>query len=274
MTAGAPTIGPIAWAVVRVPPGRAGAWQALTGWAAATRRVGQAFAAALGASDAADLPLTVLTPPSGTGGLALIEAPGCVPAFRTLGWAAAELSVAGVDAIAARAVAGGFALAGPPRSLGSTASIAACQIVDPGGAVLYCADVRHYAGKAALVRATHPVERMFIAVLASADLDASRAWYAAQFGVEPVSDHAVPIAVLAQAWRSDPETRWRISSQQLAGECLIEIDHYPQDAGRRTCDAYGLPGGVCAVVFRAARDAAMAGPGGERIVLNRHGTLP
>ncbi len=266
-------IGPIAWSVVRVPPGRPAAWQALTGWTAHHRAVGDRLARMLDA-DISELPMTVLSPPAGVGGLLLIEAVGTIAPLRSLGWAAAELSVADLAAVATRAAQHGFTLIGPPRALGSTASIAACQIVDPGGAAIYCADVRAYAGKADLTRAVEPVDRMFIAILATNDLAASRAWYAQRFGVTPISDHAVPIPVLSSAWQVDPATPWRISSQQLAGGCLVEIDQYPPDAPPRARDTRGLAGGVAAVAFVAGTDAVMTGPSGERLFLVRDCAVP
>lgn len=269
--AGMTALGPIAWAAIRTLPGRAEAWAALTGWQASRRPLDAALARQLGAADAAGLPLIDLFPPHGQGGLRLIECEGSVEPLRSLGWAAAELSVADLDGIAARAESLGFRLLGAPRGLGSTASIRACQIADPGGAVLYCADVRGYAGTAAIHRARLPVDRVFIAVLASRDLEASRAWYARRFGVQPTSDHAVPIPILATAWAKSEETSWRISSQQLSGDCLLEIDQYPAEAAQRSRDGQGLPGGVIAFAFSGDAEArladALTGPDGERLLL-------
>jgi hypothetical protein len=260
--------------VARVPPGRAAAWESLTGWHAGRRKVGAALAAKLGAPAAAELPMIVLMPPSGLGGLLVIEAEGSVVPLRSLGWAAAELSVAGLDDIVARAVPLGFSVIGPPRTLGSTATIAACQIVDPGGACLYGSDVRAYAGKARIPKATQTIDRMFIAVLASGDLEATRAWYAGHFGVPPISDHAVPIPVLTAAWNSPPDTRWRISSQQLNGDGLVEIDQYPPGTPQRPRDALGLAGGIAAVGFISDREDVLVGTSDERLILVRDAAVP
>ncbi len=274
MTSPTITIGPIAWAVARVPPGRGAAWETLTGWAAQRRTVGRTLARKLDAPDAADLPMIVLTPPGGIGGLLVIESEGMVAPLRSQGWAAAELSAAGLDDICARAAQLGFSVIGPPRTLGSTATIAACQIVDPGGAGLYCSDVRQYAGKARIPKATQALDRMFIAVLASAHLENTRAWYAERFGLAPFSDHAVPIPVLTGAWQTPPDTRWRISSQQLAGDGLVEIDQYPPATPKRERNAIGLAGGIAAVGFIADIETTLVGTCDERLLLVRDADVP
>jgi hypothetical protein len=269
MTESKPSLGPIAWAAVRVPPGRAGAWRELTGWGAESRRVDETFAAQLDAPQAAGLPLMILAPRAGVGGLHIIESEGAVEPLRSLGWAAAELTVADLEGVARRAEPLGFRVLGAPRALGSGASIRACQLADPGGAVLYCADVRGYEGTAALQRATEPVDRVFIAVLASPDLEATRAWYAQRFGVVATSDHSVPIPILDTAWNRPTGTKWRISSQQLGGGCLLEIDQYPARAPGRERNANGLPGGVIAValVSQQGKTESLTGPAGERLLL-------
>lgn len=268
---GMTTLGPIAWAAIRIPPGRADAWQRLTGWEARRSRVDDRLAQQLGAPAADGLPLVDLAAAHGRGGVRLIEAEGAVAPLASIGWAAAELSVADLDGVVARAAECGFRLIGAPRALGSNASIRACQLADPGGAVLYCADVRAFGGTAKVHRAELPVDRMFIAVLASADLERSRAWYAERFGLVPTSDHSVPIPVLNDAWGRPAGTAWRISSQQLGGHGLIEIDQYPQEARSPDVDRFGLPGGVIAVAFerqdRADRVETLIGPDGERILL-------
>ena len=231
--------------------------------------LGAKLASLLDAPAAANLSMSVLMPPAGVGGLLVVESEGTVAPLRTVGWAAAELSTMGLDNICARAAKLGFSIIGPPRTLGSTATIAACQIVDPGGAGLYCSDVRQYAGKARIPKATQEIDRMFIAVLASADLETTRAWYAARFGTTPISDHAVPIPILTEAWASPPDTRWRISSQQLDGDCLVEIDQYPPTTTPRERNAAGLAGGIAAVGFVADRETTLVGTSGERLILVR-----
>src|SRR5262249_4329774 len=115
---------------------------------------------------------------------------------------------------------------------------------------------------------------MFIAVLASADLEATRAWYIERFGVTQFSDHAVPIPVLTEAWQSPPDTRWRISSQQLSGDGLVEIDQYPKNTPQRERDELGLAGGIAAVGFSSDAEATLVGTSDERLILVRDARVP
>ncbi|WP_306118926.1 MULTISPECIES: hypothetical protein [unclassified Roseitalea] len=198
-----------------------------------------------------------------TGGLRLVEL-ACEPAdgapLASLGWAAAELSVIDTDARMAEACAAGFSELGAARALGSNGAIRAGQIAGPSGEALYLTDVRAYAGGLELCRARLPVERCFIAVLASGDLEADRAWLEDHAIGRRISDRPVDVPVLKRTMNLPDDHRIRISSLQLAGESLIEIDAYPSGVAERA-GRQGWPLGVAMVTLVAAID------GGEAIAM-------
>jgi catechol 2,3-dioxygenase-like lactoylglutathione lyase family enzyme len=186
-----------------------------------------------------------------TGGIRLIEttaAEADAAPLASLGWAAAEFSVIDADAAWERAVSCGFSPLGAPRALGSNPAIRAGQVAVPGGGAAYLTDIRAYDGQLDLYRAARPVDRAFIAVLASNDLDRDRSWLEAEGIGETVTDRRVEVPVLQDSLGLSPGEATRISSVQLAGGCLIELDAYPQDTPPRACSG-GWPAGVAMVAL-------------------------
>ena len=192
------------------------------------------------------------------GGLRLIDA-GPIPStsspLTSIGWAAAELSVMDVDGLAARLARSPLKIIGPPHALESNAAIKAMQVAGPYGEVFYLTDVRAYEGPLSLTSATCPIDRTFIAVLATHDLDTARDFYETRYATRRISDHEVTIPVLNHAFDAPAGSRFRISSQQLAGGSLIEIDEFPLTAKRRALLSCGLPTGI-AMVTLATEEAA------------------
>lgn len=184
------------------------------------------------------------------GALQLVETGDADAApLASLGWAAAELSVTGADAVQARALAAGFVELGAVRQLGSTPAIRAGQVAGPEGAAIYVTDVAAYAGALDLSAATDG-GACFIAVLATADLEADRDWLEAEGVGRRITDGEVAVPVLQERLGlADGETT-RISSLQLAGGCLIEIDLYPARAPRRAT-ACGWPAGAAMLTLIA-----------------------
>lgn len=212
-----------------------------------------ALARAWGAADLAGARWSLLAPDgqASPGALRLVTVPGPRRDARplsSLGWAAAELSVADPDSLIPDLEGAGFRVLGPCRPLGSNPAIRAMQVAGPDGEVLYLTDIRAYDGALDLYRAERPVDRCFIAVLAAPDLDAARGWYEARFSVDRVSDRQVPVPVLTSAWGQGSDQAVRISSLQLAGGCLIETDGYPSETPPRPRSG-GLPLGIAAMSF-------------------------
>lgn len=219
-------------------------------------RIGDQLADLWQTPDMADARWALLAAnPDGIGGLRLVEPPYPVPSIKplaSLGWAAAELSVADPKQLIGPLERAGFRVLGHPRPLGSNPAIQAMQIAGPDGEVVYLADVRAYDGPMDLLRAQRPVDRLFIAVLASRDLDAARGYYEDERGAVRASDRRVAVPVLHQSLDLADDATVRISSVQLSGGCLIEHDQFPTTAPRRPTVA-GLPCGIAMVSVRAEK---------------------
>jgi len=175
-----------------------------------------------------------------SGGLRLVETEEVDAApLASLGWAALELSVIDADAVFDRACAAGCTPLGAVRQLGSTPSIRAGQVAGPEGAAIYVTDVSAYAGPLDLSAATGD-GACFIAVLASGNLEADRAWLEDNGIGRRVTDREVAVPVLQDTLGV---ASLRLSSVQMAGGCLIEIDGYPSQTPQRAM-AMGLPAGM------------------------------
>lgn len=214
-------------------------------------------------------------PADAPGALLLVEAPctpGAASPLASFGWAAAELSVSDADARVDDARAAGFAVLGPVRPLGSNPAIRAGQVAGPSGEALYLTDVRAYEGALDLHRAVHPADRCFIAVLASPDLEADRQWLEAAGIGRRISDREVAVPVLSDTLALAPGRKVRISSLQLAGGCLIEIDAYPEGTPSRE-SAGGWPCGVAMVTLAddsiVGRKVAAPPYGGRMVRVDR-----
>lgn len=202
-----------------------------------------------------------LTPADGRiGGVRLVEqpmAPGYQP-LRTYGWAAIEVIVDDLASIELRLAAMCAVVGRPARVGGRRSGLLAMQVLTPGGMPLYVTEVQSAPAGFDLPLATTAVGRVFIAVLATPDLVVTRQFFEDSFGLTRVTDHELPVRVLNTAFGLDEGTLHRVSSVQLAGQSVIEIDQYPAAATSRPIATGYLPYGV-AFVTLAVPDASPIG---------------
>lgn len=185
-----------------------------------------------------------------TGYLHVIELADVQPLtpITTLGWAAAELLVADADAACERARTAGFQVLAAPGSVGSSGGLRAAQVCGPGGEALYLTQVSFSPPGFDLPLPVSAVGPIFIAVLASSDLERSRTFLERELCAQRVTDHWLQVRVLNQAFGLPAEDRHRVSSVRFAGKSAIETDQYPADARRRP----GVGGGgIVAVSVRS-----------------------
>jgi hypothetical protein len=273
---GDPAIGPIAEVVVvthRIADDVA-ACARIFGWdAGAEQAVSVRSAARWGAPAAAGARVIAVRPPVGApgGGVRFVaaEAPHEVSApLRTLGWAAFEMAVADVDAIAEEVAAADLAVLGRPAAVGATQldgghrrpALRAMQVALPGGAPVYLTEVNRDPDGFRLPRVDTGTGGVFIVVVASPDLDVTRGFLESRFGLTRVTDHRLAVGVLNRAYALPPTSTHRVSSVHLAGEAAIEIDQYPPAASPRPLSASGLPDGIAVVEFLATRRDVQGGP--------------
>ncbi len=131
--------------------------------------------------------------------------------------------------------------------MGAGGGLRAVQVTGPGGEALYLTEIRRAPPGFELPRTIAPVGRVFIAVLASADLELSREALERALGARRITDHPLAVRALNHAHGLAPGSRHRVSSMQLRGAAAIEVDQYPSSARTRSTGT----GGIVAVSIRA-----------------------
>jgi hypothetical protein len=201
----------------------------------------------------------VLGPAGADWGLVrLVEVRGCrlSPTFRTLGWSALEILVADADATYARCLeVEGFEVLQPPVAVGGGGSLRALQARGPGGEGVYLTQVLAPSEKFELPSLQEGQHRVYVVVVGTHDVEATRGFFEQAFGVRHITDHALPVRVLNQAYGLPPGTLHRLSTLQLAGNNVVEIDEYPAEASGRA-DGWG---GLRSVTF-AGRKPGLGSP--------------
>jgi hypothetical protein len=284
VNAGAPRIGPVADVVIathQLDADRA-VCERIFGWRADREQpVSAAAAARWGAPATIGARSVTVRPAAGApgAGIRLVEsaAPAAYVPLTTYGWAAAEVVVADVVAVASAVDAADVEVLGRPAAVGGSdggkgGGLRAMQIVLPGGAPMYLTEVGAAPPGFELPRIRDGVGGVFIVVVASPDLEKTRGFFEAQFELRRVTDHQLAVSVLNRAFQLWPSATHRVSSLQLAGEAAIEIDQYPPLGRPRPEEAGGLPPGIAAVEFYAADASSVEhgrvdGPFGLRLAV-------
>lgn len=175
-------------------------------------------------------------------------APGYVP-MKTVGWNAIESMVQDPDGLAKRLGEQGspFKIVGRPRPLWPGSPIRAMQVVGPAEEVLYLTRVPGLSGQG--TRATTYVDRPFVVVLGSTDLDAARRFYGDMGASVVGATMQARLTVLNKAFGLDPETKHPIGMARVSDQYSLELDQYPQSASARPTRRGELPPAIAMVSF-------------------------
>lgn len=238
-------------------------------------------AAVWGAPAAAGAGMLLMGPHTGEDVfLRFVEGPavdGYAP-LMTHGWHATEIVVADVDGLEGRLAGSPFAIIGPPADLSITDKVRAMQVTGPAGEVLYLTQVKEPVPGFDLPQAGAGVERVFIVVAGGPDLGALRDFYGRALGLSSSEPAGAVVSVLSDAHGLPAEALHDLSTVQLDGACLVELDQFPASARDRPVADGALPPGMAMVSLLTddlgGRDArALAGRvyGGRRACVCRGG---
>jgi catechol 2,3-dioxygenase-like lactoylglutathione lyase family enzyme len=210
-----------------------------------------------GAQATAQARMIVLRPPAPGGSfLRLIEQrrePTYRP-LRTYGWAAIEICVRDVDAVAARLVASPFTIIGPPKPLDGWPSIKPMQVEGPDGEIVYLTEIQSCPPGMKLRQAQTLIDSLFILVAAHSDLAGARAWYERRLGLAVGPTQALAYSMLQNSFAM-PGAKFELCTAGFGDLTFLELDQYPAAATPRPRFAAHLPPG-CAIGTLSVSDLA------------------
>ena len=216
-------------------------------------RVSRSLAAGWGTPRAADRRYILLSSDAAPDVyIRAVEAPA-VENYRpltTYGWNAIEIIVDDPDALRARLRGSPFTVIGEPAPLGSFPTIRAFQVRGRAAEVLYLTAETGDRSKSLLPLPNGSVGRLFIMVVASADIEKQVDWYSQQFAMprSAVRQRTVGVLQRAQGLAADatlPLTTLRLAN---AGN-LIEFDGYAAGTEPRSAAPGDLPPGIAMASF-------------------------
>jgi len=234
------------------------AWKESLGYRTVDRgQIGRPLAETWSAPDAAGRAFALMQPASGAEVyLRFVEAGGRgnYAPMKTLGWNAVEVQARDPDRLVGTLDPTRFELIGPPAYLTDKNNVRAAQVLGPDRELIYFTRVIDPARTTFRIgTASSWVDRVFIMVLGTGDMQATTAFWRDTLG-QPVSGPwPYRVEILSRAWDRPAETLWELSIAQLEADFLVEMDAYPADTPPRTNTPAGLPFGPAVVAFQVDR---------------------
>jgi catechol 2,3-dioxygenase-like lactoylglutathione lyase family enzyme len=215
-------------------------------------RVGVDLAARWGTPATAGARLATLQPLSGAPSfLRLVEQPDVADfrPTRSCGWAAYEISVADIFALANRLEGSAFRIIGPPKAIGSMSAFIPMQVLGPAQEMLYLNQVLVDMADLDLPRAGAEVDRIFIVILATPDRAGTVQWYRDRLGLEEGASFTIPYSMINKAFDLPDDTQTTLTMVQKGRLPIVEVDDYPPAATVRTAHPGRLPPGNALVTL-------------------------
>ncbi len=217
--------------------------------------LGADLATLWGVPDMAGARTALLRSASGTDSfLRLVEDVEAVPQapMRTLGWAAIEVAVRDVDALAAPFAVAPWRILGPPADLSFTDAIRAMQVAGPMGEVFYLTLIKRQLPGFDLPEAQADIDRLFVLILGCRDVGRAAAFYERLFGLTAAPAFPAEVRVVNAAYGAEKGTKIPLGTLTLGGQSLIELDGFPAAAEQRPVRPGRLPPATAIGSFQAA----------------------
>jgi hypothetical protein len=164
--------------------------------------------------------------------------------LRSHGWAAIEICIQNVATVHAKMQTGPFEIIGPPSAISSLPTIHPMQVRSPDGEIIYLTEIKQSGPTSGLPYVHAPIDKVFICVLACADMAASAQWFAAQLGIHSANEMSIPYRMLNQAFDLPAGQLHRLTTADHDGDIFLEFDEYPAAAVTRPKNPGQLPPGV------------------------------
>tara|TARA_B110000438_G_scaffold300521_1_gene353112 strand:- start:2427 stop:3308 length:882 start_codon:yes stop_codon:yes gene_type:complete len=196
-------------------------------------------------------PFLVMQPASGADvHFRFVQSPS-VPgysALKTLGWNANELLVEDVDAMPELLKESGFEIVAMPRNLSTTDDIKAMQAYGPAGEMIYFTTIKNPAF--GLGQAESFVDRVFIVINGGRTMQSHLDFYGGVLGLELADPQPVRMSALNKIYGYDSEEMHPLSTANIGGPFMIELDQYPDIAIERPILPNDIPPGISIVSFQ------------------------
>lgn len=225
--------------------------------------VSAALAASWGAPAMAGRRWQLMRPESGEPGWVRLVEGTRPPDYRPLahyGWSAIEILLRNTDAMHERMKGSEFAIIGEPHPLKSSPDIKAMQVVGPDGEALYLTNVPKGASPVhQLPQPQSDIDRIFIMVLGVPDFDATHDDLLARFGLARTTNRTRGMNFLGEGYGLvDAGQPLPMSTVQLDGRSVIQVDGMQPTATPRPCSDGELPPGVALVTLARADHGRLA----------------
>jgi hypothetical protein len=183
------------------------------------------------------------------------------PDYKTLstyGWNSTEILVKDTYAMNERLKGSPFTVVGAPRGLSSNEKIVAMQVIGPAKELLYFTTIPDLS--LGLGMAETFVDRPFIVINGGRDIAALIGFYRDVLKNKVGEPQPVRLSALNKVRGLDLEMKHPLSTVDVGGPFLIEIDQYPPGTIDRTVRDGDLPPGTAIVTFETPSIAAVPVP--------------
>ncbi len=204
------------------------------------------LASSWGCAGSAGRRMATLQPTSGAHCyLRLVEQP--VPSgFKpttSFGWASYELTVQDVMNWPAKLEGSGFDIIGMPQRIPEIPFFIAMQMLGHGREMIYLNETLMSMEGTDLPPAHSPADHMFIVILATADREATVAWYRDRLLLEAADTFTLEYRMINQAFDLPAGTTSSLTMIQKGRLPIVEVDDYPPQATPRETLPHCLPPG-------------------------------
>lgn len=215
--------------------------------------ISAALAASWQTPNSSGCPYAVMQPSSGADiFLRFVEQPAVegFKALRSYGWNAIEICVQDVMAVNARMLDSPFEIIGPPNKIPGLDAIHPMQVKGPDEEIVYLTQINDDLPEYNLPRASSLIDKLFILVMGSSDMDRAAAWMQDKCGLAFGREMEIPYTMIAKAYGTPLDELHKICTMIHDKDVFLELDQYPDAAIERSRhDGMLVPGCAIGTLF-------------------------
>lgn len=186
--------------------------------------------------NSAGQPYVIMQPASGADiFLRFVEQPPveAFKALRSYGWNAIEICVQDVMAVNERMLNSPFEIIGPPNKIPGLDAIHPMQVKGPDEEIVYLTQINDDLPEYNLPRAGSLIDKLFILVIGTSDMDRGAAWMQDKCGLAFGREMEIPYTMIAKAYGTPLDELHRICTLIHDKDVFLEVDQYPEAATER-----------------------------------------